>query len=80
MMGGERLDISVRNAISTAAPKPTLPTIMLRGPSGCQTGFAEMPLQNENPQRIKCLSAFLEVKTPENRALWQGLAESCRLE
>jgi hypothetical protein len=46
----------------------------------CQTGFAEIPLWNENSQKNNWLSVFPEVKTPENRGRWQGLAESCRLE
>src|SRR5215813_775781 len=49
MMGGESLDISVRNAISPAAPKPAgnlvrrssskLRRIMRAPPRSCQTGF-----------------------------------------
>jgi hypothetical protein len=42
MMGGERLDISVRNALSTAAPKTTVTGIMLCRSIECQTGFAEI--------------------------------------
>jgi hypothetical protein len=42
MMGGERLDISVRNALSTAAPKATVTGIMLCSSIKCQTGFAEI--------------------------------------
>jgi hypothetical protein len=65
MMGGERLDISVRNAISTAAPKTTVTRIMLCGPNGCQTGFAEIYLKNRNPFKTRILAPFLEVKDVE---------------
>jgi S-ribosylhomocysteine lyase LuxS involved in autoinducer biosynthesis len=67
MMGGERLDISVRNAISTAAPKTTVTRIMLCGPIGCQTGFAEICLKNRNPLKTKVLAYFLEVKDSETQ-------------
>jgi hypothetical protein len=86
MMGGERLDISVRNAISTAAPETTVTGIMLRIPIGCQTGFAKIQTvfseifgYRKNCLKISSLRSFSQVGNSDMEKSRWSLTFNCCL-
>jgi hypothetical protein len=86
MMGGERLDISVRNAISTAAPETTVTGIMLEIPIDCQTGFAkiqtvfsEIPRYQKNCLKISDLRSFPQVRNADMEESRWSLTFNCCL-
>jgi hypothetical protein len=85
MMGGERLDISVRNAISTATPETSVRGIMLRIPIRCQTGFAKIQtvlseIFKYQKKRIKIsgLRSFSQVENPRvEKSRWSLTFNCC---